>query len=311
MSKQMDAGAAKTRPGRAGTLFGVLAALCLAWLCLTSARAQDAQAGPVRPGHVAVELVPSFAVIAPGQGRVLIALRQEIDPGWHTYWKNPGDSGEPTRLDWTLPPGVSAGGILWPAPEPIPVGPLLNHGYKDSVTLLVPLEIGAGLSPGETVRLEAFATWLVCEEICIPEEARLALELPVAAEPVPHPYWGPRLAEAEAALPAPSPWAAGYALAGERLRVWVGAPELAASLSARAVETLHLFPEADGFLAYAAPQSVRLGPEGITIEAQAGYKAGELAAAGAPLPALLTFTDALAGAGPVRHAFDLVAGPAP
>lgn len=86
-----------------------------------------AHAAPVRTTHVTAELVSDQAALVPGT-QALLALRLAIDPGWHTYWRNPGESGLPTTLAWKLPPGYAAGDIIWPAPKALPAGPLVNYG---------------------------------------------------------------------------------------------------------------------------------------------------------------------------------------
>ena len=127
-------------------------------------------AGPaVITDNMQARLVSEYSGIAPGQV-FTVAMHQQIRPHWHTYWRNPGDSGEPTELTWRLPAGWSATEIEWPAPERIPLGPLMNFGYSDEVLLPVTLQAPDSLTPGSRVRIEADAYWLVCEEICIPEE---------------------------------------------------------------------------------------------------------------------------------------------
>ena len=92
-------------------------------------------AAPVQVPHATAELVADVATAAPGR-TLTVALRIAHEPGWHTYWKYPGDSGMPTRIGWTLPAGVTAGPILWPTPRRLPVGPLMNYGYEGEVLLL-------------------------------------------------------------------------------------------------------------------------------------------------------------------------------
>src|SRR3989440_1234575 len=92
----------------------------------------------VKTAHVEAELVAERASVQPGKP-ALVGLKLRMEPQWHTYWKNPGDSGLPTRLQWTLPPGWKAGEIQWPYPKPLPVGPLMNYGYEDEVVLLAEL----------------------------------------------------------------------------------------------------------------------------------------------------------------------------
>src|SRR5689334_3248163 len=124
----------------------------LAALLTAAFIAGAAQAEPVNTGHLAAELVPEAQGIAPGQ-TIHVALRQTIQPGWHTYWKNAGDSGQPTQIKWTLPAGWSAGDVIWPTPKRLPVGPLVNYGYEGEVLLPVAVTAPANAKPGETVTL--------------------------------------------------------------------------------------------------------------------------------------------------------------
>ena len=173
-------------------------------LCAASAfaLAVTVSAAPVRTERVEAELVAARTALVPGEP-LTVALRLAIDKGWHTYWKNPGDSGLPTTLEWKLPEGVKAGPIQWPAPHLLPVGPLLNYGYENEVLHLVTLTIPADFQPGRDVALAARADWLVCKEICIPEGADLALTLPVAAVAAPDPRWSKPIDTERAALPQP------------------------------------------------------------------------------------------------------------
>jgi thiol:disulfide interchange protein DsbD len=155
------------------TWLAVIALLLAAW-------AAPAQAQLLGAPKVQAELAPESAAAVPG-GVIHVALRQQIAPGWHTYWRNPGDSGEPTRLAWTLPPGWSAGEIVWPTPGRHRLQHLVNYGYTDEVYLPVPIAVPPSARLGETVTLKAVASWLVCELICIPENATLELRLPVTA----------------------------------------------------------------------------------------------------------------------------------
>jgi Uncharacterized protein predicted to be involved in C-type cytochrome biogenesis len=104
-------------------------------------------------------------------------------PQWHTYWKNPGDSGLPTKVQWVLPAGWKAGELQWPFPQPLPVGPLMNYGYEDEVVLLAELTPPAG-APAGNAAIAARAEWLVCKDICVPEKGEVDFTVPVvSAEP--------------------------------------------------------------------------------------------------------------------------------
>ena len=150
-------------------------------LLVTHAVAASAAAGePVKTEHVTAELVANAAAVVPGK-TVQIGLRLQHIAHWHTYWRNPGDSGLPTTLTWTVPAGAEVGAIDWPAPKRLPIGPLVNYGYEGDLLLPVRFTAPANARPGSTLELKADASWLVCRDICIPENATLQLSLPVAA----------------------------------------------------------------------------------------------------------------------------------
>ena len=123
----------------------------------------------VKTEHVEAQLVSDVKSAQPGKP-LLVGLKLRMIPDWHTYWKNPGDSGLPTRIQWHLPPGWKAGEIRWPYPTLLPVGPLMNYGYEDDVVLLSALTPPAGASG--TAEIKASAAWLVCKDICVPEKKR-------------------------------------------------------------------------------------------------------------------------------------------
>ena len=111
---------------------------------------------------------------------VWLGLRIEHAPHWHTYWKNPGDSGLPTTFEWKLPAGLEAGAIEWPTPQRYAIGPLMNYGYENQLLLPVPVTV-TDAPLGDTVTVQLRADWLVCKEVCIPEGGDFTLRLPVRA----------------------------------------------------------------------------------------------------------------------------------
>lgn len=143
--------------------------------------------------------------IAPGKPLEL-GLRISHQPGWHTYWKNAGDSGLPTQLDWQLPSGMQAEEVVWPAPQQIRVGDLLNYGYEDTVLLPVPARVSKDLVPNAdgSVDIRLHASWLVCRVECIPEEGQFHLQLPAE---VSHTMWAAEFAAAHAQAPVALPQA--------------------------------------------------------------------------------------------------------
>ena len=158
-------------------------------------------AAPVKTPHVEAEIISRYAAVQPGQP-VEAALRLKIIDHWHTYWRNPGDSGLPTKLTWSLPSGVSAGPIEWPMPKKLPLGPLMNFGYDGEVLHLVTLQTPKQLTVGQNVTLSAKAEWLVCSDVCIPESADLTISLPIiGSAPLPDARWADSFANARASLP--------------------------------------------------------------------------------------------------------------
>jgi thiol:disulfide interchange protein len=154
-----------------------LTALLAAPLLLLSGWAQAAlPSSVVTTEQVRAELVAHAPQgVAPGQP-MWLGLVIDHQPHWHTYWKNPGDSGLPTTLQWELPPGFKAGEIEWPTPQRLPIGPLVNYGHEGKLLLPVKLEVPAGFK-AETLDVKLHAEWLVCRDVCIPESGEFRLSL--------------------------------------------------------------------------------------------------------------------------------------
>jgi DsbC/DsbD-like thiol-disulfide interchange protein len=167
-------------------LFHTLRAALVAAVLATPALVTPAWAAPVNTGHLEAELVAQDAAAVPGS-TIFVALRQKIQPGWHTYWRNPGDAGDSTKITWTLPAGWAAGDIVWPTPEQSRVGPLLDYAYTGQVLLPTPISVPADAKPGSTVTIKAAAAFLVCEQICVPEDATLT-RIPSGARRWPRPW---------------------------------------------------------------------------------------------------------------------------
>lgn len=285
-------------------LLGVLLALMFPGLAL---------AQPVNTGHLTAELVSSRTGIAPGQ-TLHVALRQTIQTGWHTYWRNAGDSGEATRIKWTLPTGWTVSDFTWPTPHRLPVGPLVNYGYEGEVLLPMTLTAPADARPGQTLTLRAAAAFLVCAEICVPEDAVLTLQMPVVADAAGvDPRWGPRIEAALAAAPKPAGLVGAFEKQGEVLKLGI----TGAALKAQDLAGAYFFPFSGSVIDHAKPQAIERGPEGLTLSVAPGYefqgaappkviagvlalgdKAFEVTATAGPIPA----TAAGLGPPPVRLA---------
>jgi thiol:disulfide interchange protein DsbD len=135
----------------------------------------QAKAADAPPRHVKIALIPERAPVK-GKEAILIGIEQTIEPGWHTYWANPGDSGEAMRIKWTLPEGFEISDLRWPVPQIIKIGPLINYGYKDKAMIFQDLTLPENLPDGP-VKLTAHIETLVCAEICVPEYDDLTLTL--------------------------------------------------------------------------------------------------------------------------------------
>lgn len=178
------------------------ASLALALLPATTS-AQSGGKSVVTTDRVRAELLAHAPEgVQPGK-QLWVGLQLAHQPEWHTYWKNSGDSGLPTQLQWTLPAGVEAGEIAWPTPKKIPIGNLANYGYENTVLLPVPLTVTPAFKPpllGGDVDVKLRASWLVCKKECIPEEGEFTLKLPVRSTTALH---GQAFQAAFAAQPKP------------------------------------------------------------------------------------------------------------
>jgi thiol:disulfide interchange protein len=130
--------------------------------------------------HLHVQLVFPSATLDQGQS-ARAGLYFKLEQGWHVYWKNAGDSGEPPRMKWTLPDGIAAGPLQFPPPTRLPLGPLMDFGYENEVLFPFDLKVAPNAKPGPAV-LHAKVDWLVCREVCIPGKAELEALREVSAD---------------------------------------------------------------------------------------------------------------------------------
>jgi DsbC/DsbD-like thiol-disulfide interchange protein len=153
-------------------IFAMLAALAGGRPALADSSSADAP-------HVHVQLVFPDDELYPG-GNNVIGLYFKLEPGWHVYWKNAGDSGEPPRIRWTLPEGVTAGPIVFPAPKRLPLGPLMDFGYENEVLFPMKLAVAPTVKDGKAP-IDANVSWLVCREVCLPGKAELKTTLQLSS----------------------------------------------------------------------------------------------------------------------------------
>ena len=162
----------------------LLTCLCLAFFATCPATAQTAlpSFGDIfATHHTRAKLILNADTFYPDPGGRPVALVDlKMDPGWHTYWKNPGDAGSPTKIEWQLPPGITVVDSGWPVPKKLPPAEVTTYGYEDEVVLPTVLEIASNTPPGQFI-LKAHVSWLECKESCIPASADVQATLKVAS----------------------------------------------------------------------------------------------------------------------------------
>ncbi|MEP6940396.1 MAG: protein-disulfide reductase DsbD domain-containing protein [Rudaea sp.] len=194
----------------------------------------------------------------------MLGLRLQHAAGWHTYWVNPGDSGLPTRVNWTLPHGFKTGEIAWPTPQRFTVDGLANFGYEGDVLLPVLLDVPADARPGSSVRVRASVKWLACHEECVPGAATLAIDLRVgSATAMSEP--DAAFARARSTAPENGVWSSVARIVGDRIEVEVRGADLGDG------ERLDAFAEQPKLIANAPPQFSLRGGVPVLAFAKSEY----------------------------------------
>lgn len=244
-----------------------------------------ALAQPVHATHLTVELVTETSTIAPDHD-FLAGLHFVLDKGWHIYWINAGDAGEPPRVDWQLPSGITAGSLQFPAPQRLPLGPLMDFGYENEVLLPVPMRADGSLKPGAKENLRGHLHFLVCSNVCIPGKADLAHSVTVATQPgTPDPQTAALFLNSQRHLPGTLP-------AGSSLTVTETKTAYVITLrTGQRIASAEFYPFDQNVIANAAPQTLHPLADGIRISVP---KAQGLQQASAPLHGLLKLPDGTA-----------------
>ncbi|WP_421785675.1 protein-disulfide reductase DsbD family protein [Hyphobacterium sp.] len=231
---------------------------------LLIAEPAQSQSSPISPSPfgtttmVETRLIADHVTVETGQ-TFYVGLHMQIEPGWHTYWRNPGDSGEPTEIRWTLPDGVEVGEILWPAPSAYAFGPLMNYGYGGEVVLAMPVTVPADFGQ-RFLELRGEASWLVCEEICIPESAEVELFLTVGRGAVADAGGAALIESGFARLPESLPIEAGITRSGSSLLLTAQLPETAGP-----VRNPAYFPFSGSVIDHASEQKTYVSDAGVAL----------------------------------------------
>lgn len=223
-----------------------------------------APANPVSTEYAEAQLISEVSSIQPGKP-FWVAVRLEAEEGWHTYWRNPGDTGLPTAIDWQLPDGLSASKIFWPRPERIQADTLMNYGHYEEIYLLTRIDSAKDLATTSPITLEAQVSWLVCREICLPEQAELTLSLPVAeGAPQPAEAHQETFVKARQALPRPSPWPVSFVSTPQTFTLRVKSD----AFPVEQVEDVWFIPYQEEVIDNTAAQTVTFYPRGFSLEVE-------------------------------------------
>jgi DsbC/DsbD-like thiol-disulfide interchange protein len=215
---------------------------------------------PDARGLVQAELVVETSTLQRGKSAWL-AVHLKMRPGWHTYWRNPGDSGLATTIRWTLPPGVSAGPIVWPQPDKFGSRTIAGYGYADDVALLSTLSVATDFAPA-SVTIGALVSWLACEKVCIPGSQQLTIALPVTdAIPVADRAAKMLFARTRQRIPQRAPFAATFELDEQHLRLRVPGSALSRTVKSE----MMFYPFDNTIIDHGASQALLSGPEHVDL----------------------------------------------
>jgi thiol:disulfide interchange protein/DsbC/DsbD-like thiol-disulfide interchange protein len=221
----------------------------------------------VSTDNVKAHLASEVSAVASGQS-FWVALEFNIREGWHTYWRNPGDSGQATDIKWLLPTGFTAGDIVWTTPHRFEIPPLVNYGYAGHAVHLVKISAPKDLKAGTSAVLSAKASWLVCSDVCIPEDAQLELRLPVSVQTGAIDRADAALfAAARSDLPGAEPAATTARTQDGQLVIALG-KEWGATLPQ--IKSLAFFPYDEGGIEYASPQLLTRTRDAVELAMKIG-----------------------------------------
>ena len=236
-----------------------LLALLLA-LAPTVASAAPETLARVDTEFVKSGIVAEDSVLVPGVPSRL-ALAMDIKAGWHTYWKNSGDSGQPVEITWTVPDGVEIGAFKWPAPHRQPFPPMMNYGYSDRAVFTMPMSVAKDWPAGKPVDLKAEIYWLVCEMVCIPERGEASFSIPTGEEAVQNASAVSLFREAVDMRAAASPFEARYEYDGTNLSLRFEGD----GFDSETLEDAYFYPSDWGLIDHAAEQVATTDPSGLTL----------------------------------------------
>lgn len=281
----------KRQQGRGGRGVGAGLWALMVGLALAFGGVQPAFAQPVTTAQTVSQLHSARAVVAPGE-QITLLLEQRFTPGWHSYWVNAGDSGAPIEISWQAPEGVDVGPVDWPTPAMVTTGDVVTFGYADRVVYPIRVTLPQTLPTGRPLTLTADATWLVCADICIPEDALLEITLPVAAAGRDDPNWAPQLPAIRASLPQDLGLIGQTVTTGTTVRLTLEAPALTAALGSAPLSEVMFYPYRGDLIRHGPPTAVRQTSAGLEVTLEPNAAAPDTSE---PLAGVLTARQGMGG----------------
>ncbi|HET7872025.1 MAG TPA: protein-disulfide reductase DsbD domain-containing protein [Terriglobales bacterium] len=218
-----------------------------------------AASAQVSAKHASVELLSRDQGAAPGSD-LMLGVHFLLEKGWHIYWINPGDSGQPPTLNWQLPTGFSVGEVEWPRPERMQPSPTLaDYGYHDDVLLMIPVKVAASVAKDRPAEFVLDAKWLICREVCLPDRAQLKLSLPLARSAQTSPATAHIFARTQKLLPISLP--KGWRVSAQSLKNSF----VLVVHSGKALSKAEFFPLDPDQIDNAAPQKIEPAAAGLRI----------------------------------------------
>ena len=241
-------------------MFRILILTFCFWLTASFAHARQSLA--LDTGNTEITLISSHDTIMPGE-TFTIALRMKFDGNWYTYWRNAGDSGEAVNIAWDLPAGVTAGPIMWPAPEVKTVGPITSYALSGDVWLPIEISVDGSVDPNQPLTLKAHAYYLVCDDICIPEDGALSLPMGVGTSQT-NPVHMTLIESTKAKIPQAS---------GARGSVTLEAGQIVFDIAdlPSGFTSPKLFPHANPIMSHSEPIALTMAKKGVRFSALPGY----------------------------------------
>jgi thiol:disulfide interchange protein DsbD len=236
--------------------------LIIALLLAFPARAAESELKDT--GHVNARLISSHDVVAPGQS-FHIALETALDPHWHTYWVNPGDSGEPVQIDWTGTEQTVPGEMVWPLPDTIATGPLINYIFEGAPLFPVKFTLSDTAVPGDILQIEADAYYLVCKDICIPEGTMLSIQIEVG-DPVEDTLSNAVISRALDDAPKLGDISGSVTQTNEDVIF-----EFSNLPADAALKNVYFFPHQPELIDHGAPQKITKTSDGVRVQTKAGF----------------------------------------